>query len=47
MIVYMYTAFKPYKIRKTWHEGQNGKGRPINVGRKEDTNKQTNKQTKM
>jgi len=43
MIVYMYRAFKPCKIGKTWHERQNVKGRPVNVGRKEDTNKQTNK----
>jgi hypothetical protein len=55
--VYMHKAFKPSKIGKIWHWRQNVKGKPVNAGRKEDTNqqtkkernknKQTNKQTKI
>ena len=41
MIIYMNRTFKPLKAGKTWHERQNVKGWPVNVGRKEDTNKQT------
>ena len=40
MIVYMYKAFKPCKVGKIWHERQNVRERPVNIGRKEDTNKQ-------